>query len=262
MPDPVVRKLGKLPTKIDSRTLKLSDYIPDAIIYPVEYFRHQRAQPWGAYMNDEMDNCVVAAAGNMIKQWSAYSDRGGIVPTDEGISNTMLDLAANSISTGLANYQSVLRVLNYWRQHGIAGHRIACYLSVNPQNVMELRLATSIFGNVLLGLQLPIIAKTQTRFAITGHGTIAETPGSWGGHCVPIVGYNSDIFMCVSWGKEINMTPEYAFVYADEAYAVITHDWVREYVEHPIFENMLQSVECGMKTATGAGIWPEWKRVG
>jgi hypothetical protein len=63
-------------------------------------------------------------------------------------------------------------------------------------------------------------------------------PYSWGGHCVPIVGYgfdqdNNTGSEVVSWGQIFDMTWGFFSVYCDEAYAIITQDWIEANGQSP-----------------------------
>jgi hypothetical protein len=47
----------------------------------------------------------------------------------------------------------------------------------------------------------------------------------WGGHCVPIIGYDDTWLRFVSWGQEMFMSWKFFANYCDEAYAVLSVDW-------------------------------------
>jgi hypothetical protein len=51
-------------------------------------------------------------------------------------------------------------------------------------------------------------------------------PGSWGGHSVPLIGYDAEYLYAVSWGQVIPMSYAALDQYVDEAYAVISPDWI------------------------------------
>ena len=58
-----------------------------------------------------------------------------------------------------------------------------------------------------------------------------NAPGSWGGHCVPIMQYNASAsnrkgYEVISWGEVIDMTPLFMTTYGDEAYVVLSQDWI------------------------------------
>lgn len=49
-----------------------------------------------------------------------------------------------------------------------------------------------------------------------------------GGHAVPVVGYTSRTLTVVTWGALKRMTWGFWDTYCDEAYAVLSEDWLRE----------------------------------
>ena len=52
------------------------------------------------------------------------------------------------------------------------------------------------------------------------------TPGSWGGHAVPVLAYDSDTLTCITWGAKKRMTWEFFSRYCDESYAPLSPDWL------------------------------------
>src|SRR5271170_7246647 len=86
---PELYKLGKRPAHIDSRTLKLSNYLQTLAPPPPsqdwtaavkkDYFE------WGMMLNDSLGCCTMAAAGHMEMEWSANAGKPIIMPTDAQI---------------------------------------------------------------------------------------------------------------------------------------------------------------------------------
>ena len=54
-------------------------------------------------------------------------------------------------------------VLNYWRQSGIAGHKIAAYMALEPSNHTHIMDSVYIFEGCYIGLQLPVSAQDQVK---------------------------------------------------------------------------------------------------
>ena len=50
--------------------------------------------------------------------------------------------------------------------------------------------------------------------------------GSWGGHAVPVVAYDTEGLTCVTWGALKKMTWSFWLAYAEEAYAVVSEDFI------------------------------------
>ena len=233
------RMLGKRAARFDARTLKLSKYLASVPPAPPEAFYHKQVPTWPVFGNDTLGDCVPAASCHMIQQWTqyagdysqptdaqvvaAYSAIGGYIPGDPSTDNGC----------------DMLTALNYWRQTGIAGHKIAAFISIDPMNLPELRTAIYLFGNVYFGVQLPLSAQGQSKWVVVGTAG-NNTPGSWGGHCFCSVGFNPSIFMNITWGQELNMAYDYPATYADEAYAVLTHDWIKQDGYSPSGFNLAQ----------------------
>ncbi|MBV8690394.1 MAG: hypothetical protein JOY57_01950, partial [Actinobacteria bacterium] len=94
---------------------------------------------------------------------------------------------------------------------------------------LQLQQAIFLFGGVYLGLRLPETAQVQlenkepwTVIALIGKGE----PNSWGGHAVNLVDYDDEFATCVTWGDLQKISWEFIQAYADEAYGVLSADWM------------------------------------
>jgi hypothetical protein len=123
---------------------------------------------------------------------------------------------------------TVIDVLNYWRRTGIGGHKILGYAVLEPGNLAHVRDSVWIFGNCYIGLALPITAQTQSAWAVPPGGpTGPGAPGSWGGHAVPVVAYDAESLTVVTWGALKKMTWGFWSAYCDEAYALLSTDFLK-----------------------------------
>ena len=289
-------RLGKLPPRLDSRTLQLAKYLlqqgtalPRKLALPpappsVDWTA--KIPAWPMFSNDTLGDCTTAAAAHMIQCWTAnagdaftptnpqviaaYSATGGYIPGDAATDNGAVELD----------------VLNYWRQQGIAGHKIDAYVSFSAQNFEHTRAAINLFGGIYIGLALPLSAQNQdvwdvpsfisrlfseangarqkwakflggrsfssdiTRsksvraLAREDHAFRVESPtqdnprgntdpGSWGGHAVPILAYDSDALTCITWGAKKRMTWDFFARYCDESYAPLSRDWLNAQGKDP-----------------------------
>ena len=102
--------------------------------------------------------------------------------------------------------------------------------AVDPTNLAEVKMATWLFGNVCAGLQLPSSAQNQNAWTVAQGGTYTPTgaPGSWGGHCVPIMGVSPITMSCITWGARLKMSHNFFHDYCDEAYVVLSPDWIEK----------------------------------
>lgn len=235
-------KLGKRAPQRDPRTLKLAKYLPKKLpAVPVQNGYITKIASFPMFLNDQLGCCVIAAAGHMIQQWTTYAGKP-VILTDTQI------LQAYEYIGGYKpghpetdNGCDMLTALKFWRKYGIGNHRILAFVSVDVANQNEIDTGVSLFGNLMSGIQLPLTAQnpvpavdgTPTWSFPSGGAVGNGSPGSWGGHCVPLFGYNDNPAAGAprgtklpTWGQLYNMTPKFFRTFGDELYAVVTQDWV------------------------------------
>lgn len=222
-------KLGKLPVRSDRRTLKLENYTTVMPAPPPRRFFQERVLSWPMFLNDRLGDCVIAAAGHMVMQWTTYARGIGAMPTDSLILEAYERIGGyvqGDPSTD--NGCVMLTALNAWRKDGIGNHQIGGFASVFPDH-RGIGEAVSLFGSAFIGVNLPLSAQQQTeRWEVDTSNPSAAVPGSWGGHCVPIVGYQPDGVLVVTWGRKVWASWEFLAKYCDEAYAVLSRDWLAD----------------------------------
>ena len=224
-------KLGKHRPKIDSRTLQFGAYVTGQLAPPpatVDYTKPVRQ--WPMMGNDTYGDCTCAAAGHMIEEWTANTGTVEIVP-DSAILQAYNHFAHGNPDAGA----NMLDVLTYWRKTGIGADKISAFAQLEPQNDIQLQDAVSIFGNCYIGLALPNFAVAAgTDFLKTpwlvpaGGPTGNAAPNPNNGHCVPAVAYDQRFIYVVTWGALKTMSWQFYDAYADEAFAVLSTDWINK----------------------------------
>jgi hypothetical protein len=214
--------IGKQPVKIDNRTLRFEKYLKTELpVPPYTLDLTKGLKRWGMMGNDKYGDCTIASAGHLIMLWT--QEIGKIIkPTARQIEKDYFNIT-NGEDTGCVE----LDVLNYWRKNGIAGHKIGAYAGIKLNNSTLIQLGLDLFNGIYIGLALPLSAQSQVGkvwdvISITGNGE----PGSWGGHAVPIVAYDDKYLYCVTWGKIQKMTWRFWTAYCDEAYCIISNDYI------------------------------------
>lgn len=224
-------KLGKLPPRHDSRTLQLATYLDTTRLPPPPPSEDyaSKIRSWPMMRNDAIGDCTTASAGHMIEQWTTYADKA-FTPSDAQVVAAYSAITGYDPVTGANDNGAVLiEVLNYWRKTGIGGRKIVAYVGLEPHSHVDVKDAIMLFGNCSLGLALPVSAQSQGVWAVPpGGATGIGAPGSWGGHAVPVVAYDPRTLTVVTWGETKKMTWSFFDTYCDEAYAVLSVDWIND----------------------------------
>jgi hypothetical protein len=222
-------KLGKKAAKYDKRTLHLADYlkletlptIPDSVDWS------SKVKQWGLFANDRLGDCTAAGCAHMLEIWSANATTE-IVPTDNDVITMYSAVSGYNPQTGDDDNGAVeIDVLNYWRKTGVAGHQIDAYAALEPKNHFHVQASVYLFGGVYLGLALPLSAQNQSIWSVPSWGVTGNgEPGSWGGHCVNVVSVDNNYITVVTWGTLQKMSWQFFESYCDEAYAVLSRDFI------------------------------------
>jgi hypothetical protein len=231
--DPRKLKMGKSVARHDPRTLLLASYVtPSLPTPPASFDISSKVTAWGMMDNDQIGDCTCAAAGHLIMEWTANAGKKAATPTDKQIVAAYSAITGYNPVTGANdNGANELDVLNYWRQTGIAGHKIDAYMALEPSNYNHVMDSVYIFEGCYIGVQLPISAQAQTQnhqpWSVPPGGPTGNgKPGSWGGHAVPVVAYDARGVTVVTWGALQVMTWTFWEAYCDEAYAILSTDYL------------------------------------
>ena len=221
-------KLGKALPKHDPRTLALANYLTaDAPTPPDATNNLAKVTNLGMMLNDQLGDCTCATVGHIIQVDTANNGNQIVLPDSAILS--LYEASCGYDPTNVFSDQGgvELNVLNYWRQTGVAGHKLDAFASLEPQNQLHVKQSIWLFGSAYIGVALPKSAQNQDVWHVTPGGTQGDaTPRSWGGHAIPIVDYNAIGPICITWGAPKQMTWGWYFVYCDEAYAPLAiNDW-------------------------------------
>ena len=221
------RKLGKLPVRTDVRTLALTRYVDRGALPspPTAVDETAAEHDWPMYANDRIGDCTMAAAGHMIEAWTGAATGTPVEVAEQAVLDAFDQVKIVDPAAGEAG-AIVLDVLKYWRKTGVGGHRIGAFARVSLTDRRLEEAAAWLFGGIYLGVQLPITAQRQDTWDWTGSLTGDAAPGSWGGHAVDVVGYDGDMLTFVTWGALKQMTWEFFARYCDEAYCILSQDFL------------------------------------
>lgn len=223
-------KLGKHAPKKNAKTLLFTNYLtakaPDP---PGKVWREYKIPPdkWGMFNNDTLGDCTCAAIAHMLMLMTAHTG-SLVVPSEDEVIKAYSAVSGFDPNTGLNDNGAALSdVLNYWRTTGIAGHKILGWAQIDHTNVYAVKQAIWLFGGIDIGVQFPNIAMNQFNTDRSWE-LVANDGGNDGGHCVCNFGYGSEGTNCITWGKRQGMSWDWFKKYCDEAYVVITQDWINQ----------------------------------
>lgn len=214
----MAQMLGRLPVRRDYRNLQFAKYLlPTLPPLPDKRLWQTPVSNWGVMGNDSYGNCVIVTTAHMLLAWRANELQDTRRITDAAV----IDL---SRTMGALNGYNILDRLLYWRKTGMFADRLWAFTEVTPAATEQVQQAINLFGCLDIGVNLPSAWQGSDEWDV-GSGR-AYRPGSWGGHSVPLVGYDASHVFAVTWGDVVPMTWEALAYYSDEAYACIDKNWL------------------------------------
>lgn len=221
--------LGKLPVRVDVRTLSLAQYVDPQVLPepPATFAETAKVEAWPMYANDRVGDCTTAAAGHMIEAWTAAVRGSAVVISEQSVLDAFQHVKRVDPLSGEEGAIE-LEVLQYWRKQGIGEHRIGAYARVSVHNRRIVQTGAWLFGGLYIGIQLPLTAQGQEIWDWTGSLSGDAKPGSWGGHAVDVVAYDVHGLTIVTWGRLKQMTWEFWDRYCDESYCILSEDFLDE----------------------------------
>ena len=221
-------KLGKQTAHHDKRVPMLSKYTGGLPTPPTKVDYTAKITNLGMMLNDKLGDCTCAAVGHCVQEWTAEAQKQQVIIPDQTILQLYETVGHYNPNNPNSDRGAIeLNVLNYWLANPVAGNQLSAFAALEPHNHQEIQDAVYIFGNCYIGLALPLSAQTQTVWTVPPGGAVGQgAPGSWGGHAVPIVAYDQRGLTCITWGELKRMTWQFWNAYCDEAYGLLSPDWV------------------------------------
>lgn len=209
---PVIdRKFGRNRPTAHGPRLMMSRYLEDLGALPtppddVDYSGPAMPAISRLYRNDVLGCCVISGIAHDIGVFTAGAAGTPVMFTDEQIVE-MYGLIGGYDPRDPSTDQgcSETEALDYWHQHSFLGHPIAGWLTINTENVAEVKLAAFLFENLFFGIELP---DEWTQVRESGFVWDAGTPNPRNGHCVVGCGFSPQGIKICTWGMTGTMTWE------------------------------------------------------
>ncbi|HYB07150.1 MAG TPA: hypothetical protein VEB87_03225 [Nitrososphaerales archaeon] len=248
-------KLGKGPPKFDKRTLLFGKYLTRGLAPPppsIDYA--EKVKTWPMYGNDKYGDCTCAAAGHLIQDWTANTGTERTLPL-AAILKVYNHFSHGNPDSGV----SMLDVLRYWRKTGFGNDKIHAFAQLELSNVVQAQDAICLFGGCYIGLALPNftvpngVGDPRISWIVPPSGPHENAaPNQKNGHCVPAVAYDPRNVWVVTWGALKQMSWQFYTTYADEAFALLSPDWISKRLKRAPPGLDLKTLESDLSQVTKA----------
>lgn len=224
-------KLGRRTPVHDKRTLQLAKYIagPSQAPGSLDYASFKGAPiAFNMAMNDRIGDCTIASIANLVHAWTTIGKHRPATISDAAILTAYRKVSGYDPAEPDTDRGAVeLDVLRYWKKHGVGGHKLGAYASVEIGSPALVRDALWLFAGLYAGVALPRSAQDQSVWEVPPGGPVGDgAKGSWGGHAVPIVGYDPRGLTVVTWGATKRVSWGFFNAYFDESYACLSPDFL------------------------------------
>jgi hypothetical protein len=217
------RRLGRRAPK-NAPHLKLGSFLTGAVPAHPAAVDHLAGATYGLYGNDTYGDCGPTSVANQRRLITADLAGTEQDPTQDDVfdlyrrsGNPGFDPATDADDNGV-DMQTMLEAV---QSGGIGGVRCLAFAKVDTSNLDEVRAAISIFGSLLLGVNLETAQQAQTNNGLWDYQRSSE----WGGHAVLAGRYTSassgaDVTV-VTWAQEVGTTDAFWTHQVEEAWVVI-----------------------------------------
>jgi hypothetical protein len=187
-----------------------------------------RVTEWPMYLNDRIGDCTVAAAAHMVEAATTYGRGRTTLIGDADVVAAYSAVSGYDPVTGRNDNGAVMQdVLDLWRKDGIGGHRILAFAAVDVRDPIEVAAALYLFGHLYVGMNVPLCAEDQFATGKAWDTVLGFDGGNLGGHAVNLGGIDPDgSYRLVTWGRVQPMTRPFWRRYVEEAWVVVTPEWL------------------------------------
>lgn len=192
----------------------------------------------GFHLNDTWGDCTCACDANIVQGETSYGQGAEVVVPDSEVlaeyETTGFDPNAGPPGSNPTDQGwTVAAALAYLQATGLAGHKIAAYGQLqNLADHNSVMVCVAEFGYLSIGINLPNSAMSQFNSGPPAGqqypvwDVVANDGGIDGGHCVCVCGYNATGPLLWTWGSVVQMTWAFWDKYVEEAWPVVSNDWV------------------------------------
>lgn len=241
-------KLGRLPRAHDARVPHLSALLAGRkLAPPAPSIDYTQGMPpnLGVMLNNSLGDCTCAAYYHALQVWS-FNARGVLDTQPDNQVLSLYEAACGYRPGNPATDQGGVEqlVLGYILNTGapVTGgvQKLAAFVEVDPRVTDDIRLVVEDCGVCYIGFNVP--AYLMSGLTSPGSTWNVQYSGTSivGGHAVVVAGYDAAGVTVISWGTYYRMTWGFWAAYVDEAYALISAEWVRSQGVTPLGMTLAQ----------------------
>ena len=222
MTDRIAGKLGKLAPKRPEGLHMFAFYQSNPLPVAPEKVNVPSVSDWRMLANDKYGDCTFAGIVHARMATAAVLGLTENVPTDEEIVSAYLQYTQGQDAGAVE-----ADLLKYWQNNELFGSKLAAYAPSDHADFDELKSVIASFGLAYIGVRLPVTFQDQfikgQPWDLTGAPADDQIEG---GHCVILVGYDTDHAYCITWGRVQAITWNWLRSYMEESWAIITPEIV------------------------------------
>ena len=194
-------KLGALPGHVPNGLYDLTWYVAGALpkaplkVAPPVPPANADGTAWGMDGNDTYGDCGVAGVNH------------GEMTVDVDTKTSLLPLTADQIvqyymtyTGGQDNGVVLADFLAYVRSKGWFGRKLAAYAPVSISDFATLQFAINAYGYAYTGIAVTDLMMQAFQAGEPWTAATFQDGSVEGGHCIPLVGYDSENLYAVTWG--------------------------------------------------------------
>ena len=209
-------QLGRLPGRVPVGLRELDFYAAGPLPKAPATVAVPPVPDWQMLGNDRYGDCGVAGLQHLLMADAAATHTAEAFPTEQQVIDYYL-----AYSGGQDGGVVLSDFLAHVRQRGYYGHTVGGYAPVNIHQLPTLQWAVWAYDAAYCGIA--VTEQMQQDFQARQPWTLESLDSPvLGGHCVPIVGYDSAYLYAVTWGKVQPIAYSAWHYLAEEAWAVIT----------------------------------------
>ncbi|GAA4626583.1 hypothetical protein GCM10023196_035410 [Actinoallomurus vinaceus] len=206
---------------------------------PVKVDYVSAVDEWPMYGNDQYGDCVWAMIGHTIEAATAYGQGRTVKVSEADVLRGYSDVTGFDPVDPSTDQGTVIQdALDYWRKTGVGGHQILAFAQVDIHDPGEVDAALWLFGHLQLGINFPAVAMDQFD-AGQPWDVVKNDGGIEGGHAIDL-GYvlgnppqlvgraANGNYRIITWGRVQEMTPAFWGRYVEEAWVVVTPEWISQ----------------------------------